>query len=100
MKQSEKLKQEANEQESDLAYMGKMKQANRAGKLEYFHDHILPVLMNKYKVEEFACNSFRISSDKGRIDVYPPSGKMLIHKSKKWIVVPKEHLLQKIIYFL
>jgi len=102
MKQSEKLKIEASEKESDLAYMGVMKKAFRAQKVEYFEENVLPALKEKFVVEMFAANSYRIrrTEGKGIIDFYPPKGRMFIHKSQKWINVAKDQVLASIEKYL
>jgi len=102
MNNSERLKLEAQECESDLAYMGKMKQSFRAGKVEYFEDNVLPELNKEFVVEMFAANSYRIRKTEGKdvVDFFPPSGKIFVHLTRKWINVSKEKSLTEIKKYL
>lgn len=83
--QIEKLKAEADEKDSDLAYMGVMGRVAKLKRTGKFEDDILPALNELYCVEMFASNSYRISKEDKTVDFYPPSGSMFIHKTKKWL---------------
>jgi len=102
MKKSEQLKLEASEKDSDLAYMGIMKKSFRAEKTEYFEEKTLPALMDKFVVEMFAENSYRIRRTEGNgiVDFYPPKGRLFVHKTKKWYNVAKDKVVENINKFL
>ncbi len=89
MKKSKILKQEANETDNDLAYLGKMIKVVREKNLEYFEDNgYIPLLeYNDCIVHPFVGSKFTIftQTDKyGIIDFYPKANRLLIRKQNKW----------------
>ncbi len=89
MKKSEHLKKEADEQDSDLAYLGKMVKVFRERNLEHFEDNgYIPLLeYNDCIVHPFDGSKFTINTqtDKfGIIDFYPKANRVLIRKKNHW----------------
>lgn len=72
--------------ESDLKFLGKMVDYQRAIKAEGFQEAVLPKLKALVKdVNEFQPNSYRIELNDGRVfNFYPPSGKVCENKRNKW----------------
>jgi len=83
--QIEKLQEESAETESDLKAIGIHNKIAKLKRTGTFEESVLPILKEKYSVNEFAANSYRIAAEDKTVDFYPPSGSMFIHKSKKWL---------------
>lgn len=90
MKNSEKLRNEANQEENDLAYMGKIKKSIREARLESFEESgiIESLERNNCIVIPFDGSKYTIDtqSDLKVIDFFPKSNKILIRKDNKWII--------------
>lgn len=89
MKKSEILKKEADQQDNDLAYMGKMKKVFRERNLEHFEDngYIQLLEYNDCIVTPFDGAKFTINTqtDKfGIIDFYPKANRVLVRKNNDW----------------
>lgn len=87
MEKSEKLYQEAAQEENDLKYMGIIKKANREKRAEVFLATLFPRLVNSgYVVEEPDDNKFSIITlDHGIVDFFPKANKVLIRKKNEWV---------------
>ena len=89
MKKSEELKQEAQQEESDFAYMAKMNKSMREARLERFEDGYTEKLeINNCIVIPFNGSKIVIDTQTekfGIVDYYPKANKILIRKDNKWI---------------
>ena len=62
---------------------------NKAIKVLHFLEKILPSLeRNRFEVEEFAPNSFRITDGIKQIDYFPTS-RRLFTNDKKWVTIKR-----------
>ena len=92
MKNSERLKKEADTCDNDLAYMGKMKQVYREQRLEKFQDadYISRLKAKGLSVKELNYGTKITIGDKtdkfGIIDYFPKANKVLIRKDNRWII--------------
>lgn len=87
MKESEKLKIEAQQEDNDFRAMGKMKKAIRQQRLERFEDYIPKLEAREIKVYEFdgAKHTLDTQTDEfGIVDFFPKANKVLIRKKNKW----------------
>ena len=89
MEKSEKLRREAQQEENDLVYMGKMNQVMREQRLERFEPWIkeLQESTEVISLEEFSAQGkFTINTDSfGIMDYFPKANKLLIRRQNKWI---------------
>ena len=89
MKKSDELKQEAQQEESDFAYLGKMNKAIREARLEKFEDGYIEKLEAKnVLVVPFDGQKYILSTNNKKfpiVDYYPKANKILIRKGNKWI---------------
>lgn len=89
MEKSEKLRREAQLEENDLVYMGKMNQVMREQRLERFEPWIkeLQESTEVISLEEFSAQGkFTINTDSfGIVDYFPKANKLLIRRQNKWI---------------
>lgn len=87
MKQSEQFKKLANESESDMAFIGYDKRANRWSKYEDFIENILPKLkqLNTINIEQNKNDGFifYINNIK-EYTFYPKANKINYHKDNSW----------------
>lgn len=90
MKNSEELRAEANQEESDLAYLGKINKATREERLEKLEDGYIQKLEAKnILVVPFDGQKYILSTNNKKfpiVDYYPKANKILIRKGNKWIV--------------
>ena len=89
MTKSEELKIEAQKEENDLVYLGKMKKVFREKRLENFEDNYIKKLEEKdIYVVPFDGQKYIISTKNKKfpiIDYFPKANKILIRKGNKWI---------------
>jgi len=92
MKNSEKLHIEAQKEDNDLAYLGKMQQVLREKRLEKWDDWKDKILLSPFVIgyEENISQgkiTMTISTDKleeQTIDFFPKANKVLIRKRNEW----------------
>ena len=84
MRKSEKLRIEAQQEDNDLAALGKLTKALREERNEKFEDSWLPKLEAKTEVEKRPNGSYSFNSKYGIIDFFPKANKLLIRKTGKW----------------
>lgn len=93
MKNSRKLHQEAQQEENDLVYLGKMNQVLREKRLEKWEDWKDKILTSSYVViydENIGQGKITMVLDKEglketTIDYFPKANKLLIRKDNRWI---------------
>ena len=90
MKESEKLKKLAQQEDNDLKYMGIMKKAIREERNEEFYANWLSELYNSDKVisikELPIQGKIEINTDDfGIVDFFPKANKVLRRKENKWV---------------
>lgn len=89
MKKSEELKIEAQQEESDFAYMAKMNKSMREARLERFEcGYTARLEANNCIVIPFNGSKVVIdtqTSKYGILDYFPKANKILIRKDNKWI---------------
>ena len=81
MTKSEELKIEAQQEENDLVYMGKMKKAFREQRLEKFEDKFIERLKVKgYEVENVSDGKYliRTTTKYDNIEYFPKSNRIFI----------------------
>lgn len=87
MKKSEQIRIEAREQESDLAYLGKMTKVLREERAENFeekwYDKLLVIFGTITSWDDGTRYTFATQRH-GEMTFYPKANKVLIHKSGLW----------------
>lgn len=81
MKKSEELKIEAQQEDNDLVYMGKIKRAFREERQEKFEDKWIDKLKQKgYEVENVSEGKFliRTTTKYGNIEYYPKANRIFV----------------------
>lgn len=84
MKESERLRIEAEQTDNDLAYLGKSTKALRAERKEKFEETWLEKLQEQTEVTKRDNGSYTFDSKYGIIDFFPKANKLLIRKQNKW----------------
>lgn len=89
MKKSEKLHQEAQQEENDLAYLGKIRKMKRQQNVEVFGDWYDKLIESPNVIsitEHTIQGKFEIKTDTvyGTVDYYPKANKVLIRHKNKW----------------
>lgn len=93
MRTSEQLRKEAQQEENDFAYMGKMKKVFREERDEKFKDVWMAKLLAKgYKIEETSIGKYVITTDTkyGILEFFPKSNRVFVKvlakttKNKGW----------------
>ena len=84
MKESEKLRIEAEQEDNDLVYLGKITKVIRAERREKFEENWLEKLQEKTEVTERDNGSYTFNSKFGIIDFFPKANKLLIRNQNKW----------------
>lgn len=97
MEKSEKIRQEAEKVDNDLAALGKLTKALREERKEKFEDFWLPKLEAKTKVEKRANGSYSFDSKYGIIDFFSKANKLLIRKTGKWKKPGLQFIIRNII---
>lgn len=97
VKESEKIKLQADKADNDLVFMGLNRKAIREKRFEDFEEYWLEKLQQKTKVSIRNKESFTIESDYGLIDFFPRSDKILIRKRNKWKNEGLKFIINKII---
>jgi len=88
---SDDLRKEAQQEDNDLAYLGKMKKVFRQERVERFED-VLPKLNDSDKVitityyEVQGKYTIATNTKFGIVDYYPKANKILIRKDNDWKV--------------
>lgn len=86
MKKSEELQLASQQEDNDLKSFGLACKALREKRSERFEDDWLPVLKQRYPIEERNNGSFTITTQEfGLIDYFPKANKLLIRKENNWI---------------
>lgn len=90
LNKSQKLREEAQKEDNDLKYMGKMKKVLREERLERFENGYKEKLeANNYIVLPFDGTKVVIDTQIdtfGVIDYFPKANKILIRKRNLWVV--------------
>lgn len=102
MKESEKLKEQASQEDNDLKYMGLMKKAHREERNEEFYANWLGNLYESDRVisikELTMQGKFEINtSEHGMIDFFPKANKVLIRKKNDWVYPGLKWLITQLI---
>lgn len=84
MKESEKLRIQAEQTDNDLVALGKYTRVLRAERKEKFEENWLEKLQEQTKVTKRSNGSYTFNSKYGMIDFYPKANKLLIRKQNKW----------------
>ena len=84
MKESERLRIEADKEENDLAFLGKMSKVMRTERNERFEDNWLKKLKAITEVTKRDNGSYTFNSKYGTIDYFPRANNLLIRSENKW----------------
>jgi len=84
MKESKRLRIEAEQTDNDLAALGKYTKVLRAERKEKFEETWLKKLQEQTKVTKRYNGSYTFDSKYGVIDFFPKANKLLIRKQNKW----------------
>ncbi len=84
MKESEKLRIEAEQTDNDLSALGKYTKVLRAERKEGFEETWLEKLQEQTEVTKRDTGSSTFDSKYGLIDFFPKANKLLIRKQNKW----------------
>lgn len=88
MKESQKLKQEADKLDNDFAYMAAMRKVKRQERVEVFEDYLKKLKNIKsitFLNSDLIQGKHTFNTDKyGIIDYYPKADRLLIRKTNKW----------------
>lgn len=84
MKESERLKIEAEQTDNDLAALGKYTKVLREERKEKFEETWLERLQEQTEVTKRDNESYTFDSKYGIIDFFPKKNKLLIRKQNKW----------------
>jgi hypothetical protein len=91
MKESDRLKEDAAQEENDFKAMGLLNKSLREGRHERFTESALPQLLRMgYDVADDGNNKYTIDTDSqsekyGVIDYFPKANKLLIRKENRWV---------------
>jgi len=97
MKESQKLKKEAEQEENDLTALGIYGKVLRAERNERFEDKWLRELELKTEVTDRGNGSYSFDSKYGIIDFFPKANKLLIRKKNKWVKPALRFIIKNII---
>ena len=84
MKESERLRIEAEQTYNDLAALGKYTKVIRAERKEKFEETWLEKLKEQTEVAKRDNGSYTFDSKYGIIDFFPKANKLLIRRQNKW----------------
>lgn len=86
MKESDKLTQQASQEENDSKAFGLYTKALRENRKESFEEKWLNELAKEYRVEIPSEGKYIIRTERlGVLEFYPKANKILIRKENKWI---------------
>lgn len=86
MKKSEVLLSASKQEDNDIKSFALQCKALRERRSERFVEDWLPILKDRYPIEQRNNGSYTITSqDHGNIDYYPKANKLLIRVTNKWI---------------
>lgn len=102
---SKRMKHEANQEDNDLAYLGKMRKVRRQEKVEVFAlwlELLLKADNTISVIEHDIQGKFEIkTTNYGVVDYYPKADKVLIRRENKWNTKGlnwlKKHIIKQII---
>ena len=84
MKESERLRIEAEKTDNDLKALRKYTKVLRAERKEKFKETWLEKLQEQTKITKRKNGSYTFDSKYGLIDFFPKANKLLIRKQNKW----------------
>lgn len=89
MKESERLKQEADKLDNDLAYLGAMNKVMRQERVERFEPWLEELKASPFIisiVSDLSQSKHTITTENyGVVDYFPKANKILIRKENKWV---------------
>jgi len=87
MKESDRIRKEMEEDDSDNDYRdcNYLRKLARAEKLESFREGILPKLAQKYRIEDYYTSVVIFTEQRGKITYYPKANSLLIHQNNYWV---------------
>lgn len=85
MKKSEELTSASQQEDNDIKSFALLCKALREKRSERWLEDWMPVLENRYSIEERTNGSYSITTQKfGVVDYFPKANKLLIRKNNKW----------------
>lgn len=97
MKESERLKIEAEQTDNDLSALGKYTKVLRAERKEKFEETWLEKLQEQTEVTKRDNGSYTFNSKYGMVDFFPKANKLLIRKQNKWMKPALNFIINNII---